>query len=230
LPAKQTLTGEGTDCNVSLAAKSALWLLVPRISMERSSVDVTLLLKRYSNGDQNALAELIPQIYDELRRLASCYLQGERIDHTLQTTALVHEAYFRLVDQKQVEWSNRNHFFGVAAQMMRRILVDHARKHHAFKRGSSWTRVSLDQAEGLFREQPQQLIALDDLLTRLASLDPEASRIVDLRFFAGLSLEETAEVMGLSTAKVRREWSVAKAWFTREMGKLNGTEPRELGE
>ncbi len=198
--------------------------------MERSSADVTLLLKRYSNGDQNALAELIPQIYDELRRLASCYLQGERVDHTLQTTALVHEAYFRLVDQKQVEWTNRNHFFGVAAQMMRRILVDHARKHHAFKRGSSWTRVSLDQAEALFREQPQQLIALDDLLTRLASLDPEASRIVDLRFFAGLSLEETAEVMGLSTAKVRREWSVAKAWFKREMGKLNGTEPRELRE
>jgi len=198
--------------------------------MEPSSIDVTLLLKRYGNGDADALAELIPQVYDELHRLASCYLHGERVDHTLQTTALVHEAYFRLVDQKQVEWNNRNHFFGVAAQMMRRILVDHARKHHAFKRGSSWTRVSLDQAEGLFREQPQQLIALDDLLTRLASLDPEASRIVDLRFFAGLSLEETAEVMGLSTAKVRREWSVAKAWFTREMGKLNRTEPRELSE
>ena len=192
--------------------------------------DVTELLKRHTDGDPQALAELIPQVYDELRRLASCYLHGERVDHTLQTTALVHEAYFRLVDQKQVEWNNRNHFFGVAAQMMRRILVDHARKHHAFKRGSSWTRVSLDQAEGLFQEQPQQLIALDDLLTRLASLDPEASRIVDLRFFAGLSLEETAEVMGLSTAKVRREWSVAKAWFTREMGKLNGTEPRELRE
>jgi RNA polymerase sigma factor (TIGR02999 family) len=198
--------------------------------MERSSTDVTLLLKRYSNGDENALAELIPQVYDELRRLASCYLQGERVDHTLQTTNLVHEAYFRLVDQNQVEWTNRSHFFGVAAQMMRRILVDHARKHHAFKRGSSWTKISLDEAEGLFREQPQQFIALDDLLTRLASLDPEASRIVDLRFFAGLSLEETAEVMGLSTAKVRREWTVTKAWFRREMGKLNGTEPRELRE
>lgn len=198
--------------------------------MEPSSIDITLLLKRYGNGDADALTELIAQVYDELHRLASCYLRGERVDHTLQTTALVHEAYFRLVDQKQVEWNNRNHFFGVAAQMMRRILVDHARKHHAFKRGSSWTRVSLDQAEDLFREQPQQLIALDDLLTRLASLDPEASRIVDLRFFAGLSLEETAEVMGLSIAKVRREWSVAKAWFTREMGKLNGTEPRELRE
>ncbi len=198
--------------------------------MESSFTDVTLLLKRFSQGDEDALAELIPQIYDELRKLASRYLQGERVDHTLQTTALVHEAYFRLVDQKQIEWNSRNHFFGIAAQMMRRILVDHARKHHAFKRGSSWTRVSLDQAEGLFHEQPQQLIALDDLLTRLASLDPEASRIVDLRFFAGLSLEETAEVMGLSTAKVRREWSVAKAWFTREMGKLNGREPRELRE
>ncbi len=116
--------------------------------MEPSSIDVTLLLKRYGNGDADALAELIPQVYDELHRLASCYLHGERVDHTLQTTALVHEAYFRLVDQKQVEWNNRNHFFGVAAQMMRRILVDHARKHHAFKRGSSWTRVSLDQAEG----------------------------------------------------------------------------------
>jgi RNA polymerase sigma-70 factor, ECF subfamily len=112
--------------------------------MEPSSSDVTLLPKRYGNGDADALAELIPQVYDELHRLASCYLHGERVDHTLQTTALVHEAYFRLVDQKQVEWTNRNHFFGVAAQMMRRILVDHARKHHAFKRGSSWTRVSLD--------------------------------------------------------------------------------------
>jgi len=190
--------------------------------------DVTELLKRHTDGDPQALAELIPQVYDELHRLASCYLQGERVDQTLQTTALVHEAYFRLVDQKRVEWSNRNHFFGVAAQMMRRILVDHARKHHAFKRGSSWTRVSLDQAAVFFREQPQELIAIDELLTRLASLDPEASRIVDLRFFAGLSLEETAEVMGLSTAKVRREWSVAKAWFRREMGKLNGAEPREL--
>jgi len=196
--------------------------------MERSSADVTLLLKRYSDGDQNALAELIPQIYDELRRLAACYLQGERVDHTLQTTALVHEAYFRLVDQKQVEWTNRNHFFGVAAQMMRRILVDYARKHHAFKRGRSFTRISLDEAAVFSREKPRELIAVDELLDRLASLDPEGSRVVELRFFAGLSLEETAKVMGLSTAKVRREWSVAKAWFKREMGKLNGTEPREI--
>ena len=182
--------------------------------------DVTQLLKRYGNGDQEALAELIPQIYDELRRLASCYLRSERVDHTLQTTALVHEAYLRLVDQTQVEWNNRNHFFGVAAQMMRRILVDHARKHVSLKRGGSFAKVSLEQAAVFSRERPRELIAVDELLTRLASLDPQGSRIVELRFFAGLSLEETAEVTGLSTAKVRREWSVAKAWLRREIGKL----------
>jgi RNA polymerase sigma factor (TIGR02999 family) len=188
--------------------------------MEPSASDVTLLLQRYSNGDQEALAELIPQIYDELRRLASFYLQSERVDHTLQTTALVHEAYLRLVDQKQVEWSNRNHFFGVAAQMMRRILVDHARKHVSLKRGGSFSRISLEEAAVFSRERPRELIAVDELLTRLASLDPQGSRIAELRFFAGLSLEETAEVTGLSSAKVRREWSAAKAWLTREIGKL----------
>ena len=187
--------------------------------------DVTQLLKRYGNGDQEALAELIPQVYDELRRLASSYLRGERVDHTLQTTALVHEAYLRLVDQKQVEWNNRNHFFGVAAQMMRRILVDHARKHVSLKRGGSFARISLEQAAVFSRERPRELIAVDELLTRLASLDPQGSRIVELRFFAGLSLEETAEVTGLSTAKVRREWTAAKAWFTREMGKLGNDQP-----
>ncbi len=195
--------------------------------MQPASTNITLLLKRYSNGDQDALAELIPLIYDRLRRLASSYLQSERSDHTLQTTALVHEAYLRLVDQKQVDWNNRNHFFAVAAQMMRRILVDHARKHHAFKRGGSFTRISLDEAAVFSREQPQELIAVDALLTRLTSLDPEGSRIVELRFFAGLSLEETAEVMGLSIARVRRDWSVTKAWFTRELGKVSN---EELGE
>lgn len=193
--------------------------------MERSSTDVTLLLKRYSNGDQNALAELIPQIYDELRRLASSYLRAERLDHTLQTTALVHEAYLRLVDQKQVEWNNRNHFFGVAAQMMRRILVDHARKHVSLKRGGSFARISLEQAAVFSRERPRELIVVDELLKRLASLDPQGCRIVELRFFAGLSLEETAEVTGLSTAKVRREWSATKAWLRREMRRSSSNEP-----
>jgi RNA polymerase sigma-70 factor, ECF subfamily len=193
--------------------------------MERSSTDVTLLLKRYSNGDQNALAELIPQIYDELRRLASSYLRAERLDHTLQTTALVHEAYLRLVDQKQVEWNNRNHFFGVAAQMMRRILVDHARKHVSLKRGGSFARISLEQAAVFSRERPRELIVVDELLKRLASFDPQGCRIVELRFFAGLSLEETAEVTGLSTAKVRREWSATKAWLRREMSRSSSNEP-----
>ncbi len=197
--------------------------------MQPPTTGVTLLLKRYSNGDQDALAELISQIYDELRRLASSYLRGERVDHTLQTTALVHEAYLRLVDQKQVEWSNRNHFFGVAAQMMRRILVDHARKHASLKRGGSFVRISLEQAAVFSRERPRELIAVDELLTRLASLDPQGSRIVELRFFAGFSLEETAELTGLSTAKVRREWSAAKAWFAREMSKLSGNEPGKPG-
>jgi RNA polymerase sigma factor (TIGR02999 family) len=192
--------------------------------MAASSTDVTQLLKRYTNGDQDALAELLPQIYNELRRLASFYLQRERPDHTLQTTALVHEAYLRLVDQKQAKWNNRNHFFAVSARMMRRILVDHARKHAAVKRGRLFERVSLEEAAIFATERPRELVVIDELLTQLASLDPQVSRIVELRFFAGLSLEETAEVTALSTAKVRREWSVAKAWFVREMRKLNSNE------
>jgi RNA polymerase sigma-70 factor (ECF subfamily) len=199
--------------------------MIPGLPMEPASSDVTSLLKRYSNGDQEALVDLIPQIYDELRRLASSYLRAERVDHTLQTTALVHEAYLRLVDQKQVEWNNRNHFFGVAAQMMRRILVDHARKHVSLKRGGSFARISLEQAAVFSREQPRELIVVDELLKRWASLDPQGCRIVELRFFGGLSLEETAEVTGLSTAKVRREWSATKAWLTREISRSSRNEP-----
>jgi len=193
--------------------------------MAPSPTDVTQLLKRFSNGDQSALDELIPRLYDELRRLASTYLRDERIDHTLQTTALVHEAYLRLVDQRAVQWHDRNHFFAIAAQMMRRILVDHARKHAAVKRGKSFTRISLEDAAVFSEEHPRQMIAVDELLTRLASFDPQGSRIVELRFFAGLSLEETAEAMGLSTAKVRREWSTAKAWLTREMAREQASKP-----
>ena len=193
--------------------------------MAPSPTDVTQLLKRFGNGDQSALDELIPRLYDELRRLASTYLRDERIDHTLQTTALVHEAYLRLVDQRAVQWHDRNHFFAIAAQMMRRILVDHARKHAAVKRGKSFTRISLEDAAVFSEEHPRQMIAVDELLTRLASFDPQGSRIVELRFFAGLSLEETAEAMGLSTAKVRREWSTAKAWLTREMAREQASKP-----
>ena len=159
-------------------------------------------------------AELLPAFYNQLKHIAQRARSRLGANQTLQTTALVHEAYLRLVDQKHVDWNNRNHSFAVAAQMMRRILVDHARKHHAFKRGGSFTRISLDEAAVFPREQPRELIAVDALLARLALLDPEGSLIVELRFFAGLSLEETAEVIGLSIAKVRRDWSVAKAWFT----------------
>jgi RNA polymerase sigma factor (TIGR02999 family) len=182
-----------------------------------SSTDVTLLLKRHTDGDPEAFSQLIPFIYHELHRLASFYLRGERPEHTLQTTALVHEAYLRLVDQTQVSWSNRNHFFAVAAQMMRRVLVDHARRHSAFKRGSALARISLETAALSAKDQPREVLVIDDLLNRLASFDPQAVRIIELRFFAGFSLEEAADVMGLSIAKIRREWSAAKAWLMREM-------------
>ena len=182
--------------------------------------EVSTLLADWSNGKEAARDELIPLVYDELRKLAGHYMMHERSGHTLQATALVNEAYLRLVDQRQVRWQGRAHFFALASRMMRRILVDHARKHVSLKRGGSFERISLEQAAVLSRERPRELIAVDELLTRLASLDPQGSRIVELRFFAGLSLEETAEVTGLSSAKVRREWSAAKAWLTREIGKL----------
>ncbi len=195
--------------------------------MSDASIDVTLLLKRHTDGDSNALSELIPLLYKELQHLASSYLQRERPDHTLQTTALVHEAYLRLVDQKEVTWNNRAHFFAVAAQMMRRILVDYARKHKAVKRGSSVPKISLEQAAVFSKEQTHEMLVVDELLTRLASFDPQGGRIVELRFYGGLSVEETAEVMGISSAKVKREWSVAKAWLVRELGRSSVAEEGE---
>jgi RNA polymerase sigma-70 factor (ECF subfamily) len=192
--------------------------------MTYPSIDVTLLLKRHTDGDSNALSELIPVLYKELQHLASSYLQRERPDHTLQTTALVHEAYLRLVDQKEVTWNNRAHFFAVAAQMMRRILVDYARKHKALKRGSSSPKISLEQAAAFSKEQTHEMLVVDELLTRLASFDPQGGRIVELRFYGGLSVEETAEVMGISSAKVKREWSVARAWLVREVNRSSVVE------
>jgi RNA polymerase sigma factor (TIGR02999 family) len=197
--------------------------------MSDPSINVTLLLKRHTDGDPNALSELIPLLYKELQHLASSYLRRERTDHTLQTTALVHEAYLRLVDQKEVTWNNRAHFFAVAAQMMRRILVDYARKHKALKRGSSAPTISLEQAAVFSKEQTHEMLIVDELLTRLASFDPQGGRIVELRFYGGLSVEETAEVMSISSSKVKREWSVAKAWLIREMAKHSTQElPRPL--
>jgi RNA polymerase sigma-70 factor, ECF subfamily len=190
--------------------------------MNPSPTDVTILLKELSNGNQEALADLVPVVYDELRRLAAYYLRRERSDHTLQATALVHEAYLRLVDQRHVDWKNRNHFFGVAAQLMRRVLLMHAREHHAAKRGGGAQKVSLDETAIFSPAQAEELVALDELLTRLAALDPQQARVVEFRFFAGLSVEETAELMNISTATVKRDWAMAKAWLAREMGSQRG--------
>jgi RNA polymerase sigma-70 factor (ECF subfamily) len=185
--------------------------------MQSSSVNVTMLLKQLSSGDQNAVGKLVPLLYDELRRMASRYLRRERPGHTLQATALVHEAYLRLVDQKHVEWQNRSHFFGVAAQQMRRILVDYARAHQAAKRGGPLPKISLEQALAISKDRTGELLELDEALTRLASIDAQQVRIIELRFFAGLSVEETAELLGISPATVKREWTTAKAWLSRQI-------------
>jgi RNA polymerase sigma factor (TIGR02999 family) len=180
--------------------------------------EVTQLLVKLSSGDRTALDELLPLVYDELRRLADRYLRRERSDHTLQATALVNEAYLRLVDQN-VPWQNRAHFFGVAAEMMRRILVDYARSHQAQKRGSGGVKLSLDEAINMSDERATDLISLDEALNALAEFDPQKSRIVELRFFAGLSIEETARVLDIGTATVIRQWRMAKAWLYREVSK-----------
>jgi len=179
---------------------------------------VTQLLLDWRNGDQAALDQLMPLVYDELHRLAQAYLRRERQGHTLQTSALVNEAYLRLVDQ-QTPWQNRAHFFGIAAQLMRRILVDHARAHQYAKRGGDQQRVSLEAAADVANAEDGDLVALDDALLSLAAIDPKQSRIIELRFFGGLTIEETAEVLGISHATVEREWSLARAWLRRELSR-----------
>lgn len=178
---------------------------------------ITHLLVASSAGNKEAMDQLMPLVYDELRRLAQSHLRGERPGHTLQGTALVHEAYLRLVDQDQVQWQNRAHFFAMASQMIRRILVDHARAHKAAKRGDGAPHLSLDEALEVPGERPLDLIALDEALTLLARIDSQQATIVELRFFGGLSIEETAASVGVSTATVNREWSTARAWLFREM-------------
>ena len=182
-----------------------------------SQPNITALLNGYSLGDKEALDQLMPIVYDELRRQAARYLRREPAGHTLQTTALIHEAYVRLVDQRNVQWQNRAHFFGIAAQLMRRILVDHARTKKRVKRGGSGVRVSLGEATVAVKGQDLDVVALDEALERLAQIDDQQSRVVELRFFSGLSVEETAEVMGISKATVKRDWSMAKAWLHREL-------------
>lgn len=179
--------------------------------------DVTRLLKAWSGGDQQALNDLLPAIYQEVRKLARSYLRRERADHTLQATALVNEAYLRLVDQRDVQWNNRTHFFGIAAQVMRRVLVDHARMRNAGKRGAGERAVLLDEALVAAPDEQLDLLRLDDALGALGDLDPRQAKIVELRFFGGLSIEETAEVMSLSPATVKREWAAARAWLRREL-------------
>ena len=169
-------------------------------------------------GEKPALDDLMPVVYDELRRLAQHYLSRERAGHTLQTTALVHEAYLRLVDQKAVDWQNRAQFFGIAAQMMRRILINHARERNAQKRQGYATKVSLDEAVSLFESREVDLVALDEALDKLAALDAQQAQIVELRFFGGLTIEEAAEVMAISPATTKREWEAAKLWLRRQLG------------
>jgi RNA polymerase sigma factor (TIGR02999 family) len=184
-----------------------------------TSPDITGLLLAWSDGDREALEELTPLVYQELKKLAESYLRKERAGHTLQPTALAHEAYIKLIDQRSVRWRNRAHFYGIAAQAMRRILVDHARARLAEKRGSGVDVVSLDEAIDVSDERAGQLLALDDALKRLADLDQQTSRVVELRYFGGMTLEETAEVLGVSRATVIREWRMAKAWLYDELNK-----------
>src|SRR5688572_31423376 len=199
---------------------------------------VTELLVAWGEGDRVALDQLMPVVYDELRRLAKNHLRKERPDHTLQTTALVHEAYLRLVDQKSVNWNNRAQFFGIAAQMMRRILINHANDRQAQKRQCYATKVSLDQertklsldeAVSFFEKREVDLMALDEALNDLAALDPQQTRIVELRFFGGLTIDEVSEVLGISPATTKREWDSAKLWLRRQLNSGGNASPRNAG-
>jgi RNA polymerase sigma factor (TIGR02999 family) len=182
-----------------------------------SSQPVSELLVRWKRGDQEALQALLPLVYDELRRIANHHLQAERAGHTLQSTALVHEAYLRLVAQEPLRLDNRAHFFAVASHLMRQILVDYARKHYAAKRGAGDLTLTLDEAIALPRKRELDLVALDDALNKLAAMDARQSRIVEMRFFGGLSIEEMADALGISSATVERHWRIARVWLFQEL-------------
>lgn len=183
--------------------------------------EVTELLRRWSGGDVAARESLVPLVYDELRRLARYYLASQRSDHTLQSTAIVHEAYLRLAGRDDVHWENRSHFFAVAAQLMRRILVDHARKRNAAKRGGAHLTLLVDETVEPSSQRELDLVALDDALKALAELDERQSRIVELRFFGGLSIDDTSRILDISPATVKREWSTARAWLHEEISGRN---------
>src|SRR5436853_1870970 len=183
--------------------------------------DISTLLRAWSEGDQNALERLTPIVYDELHHLAGRYMKGERPGHSLQTTALVNEAYMRLVDYKRMQWQNRAHFFAVSAQLMRRILVERARRHN-LKRGGGVQRVCLEEAAVVGGARAADLVALDDAMNALARLDPRKVQVVEMRFFGGLSVEETAEVLKVSAVTVKRDWSTARSWLYRELTGARG--------
>jgi RNA polymerase sigma factor (TIGR02999 family) len=185
-----------------------------------SPKELSQLLVAWKGGDQTALDRLSPLVYEELRRLAKHYMRGERPGHTLQATALVNEAYMRLIDYREMQWQNRAHFFAVAAQLMRRVLVDHARSRNYAKRGGAQQRLSLSEADQVADKPDVDLAALDDALKTLAEMNEQQSRVVELRFFGGLTIEETAEVLGISHATVERDWAVARAWLRREIQRL----------
>ena len=192
-----------------------------------SGTDVSVLLRAWSGGDQTALERLTPIVYRELHRLAGRYMRRERPGHSLQTTALVNEAYMRLVGYTRMRWQDRAHFFAVAAQVMRRILVEHARRHN-LKRGGDVPHVALDEAALVGADADVDLVALDDAMTALARVDPRKMQVVEMRFFGGLSVEETAEVLGISPVTVKRDWRMAKAWLYRELADGTTDGPRTL--
>jgi RNA polymerase sigma-70 factor, ECF subfamily len=187
--------------------------------MSRLPIEITRLLSDWSGGDREALNQLMPMVYEELRRLAHRYMAHERAGHTLQTTALVNEAYLRLINERGMQWQNRTHFFAVAAQIMRFILVDYARGHVRAKRGGGAQQVSLGEALVVSEDRATDLLILDEALSRLAAFDQRKSRIAEMRFFAGLTVEETAEVLSVSVETVMRDWRLAKAWLHRELAK-----------
>ena len=186
--------------------------------MADSAENVTQLLRNWNQGDERAASELFPIVYEELRRLARRYMSHERPEHTLQTTALIHEAYLRLVDQRRTQWRNRAQFFAVAAQMMRRILVDYARRRAYQKRGGTSVNVFLEENALVAPERGQEIVALDSALGRLAAIDARKARVVELRYFGGLETQEIADVLGISAVTVTRDWKMARAWLRQELG------------
>jgi RNA polymerase sigma factor (TIGR02999 family) len=183
----------------------------------QSEGGVTQLLLAWTRGDRAALNRLMPLVYEELRQLAGGYLVRERHDHTLQPTALVHEAFLRLVDHRSIQWQGRAHFLALAATLMRQLLIDHARKHRAEKRGGGGARVTLHEGDAVIEARSVELIALDEALSALAAVDPRQARVIELRFFGGLTIEEAAEVLAVSPATVKLDWSLARAWLVREL-------------